>query len=325
MYLPLSKSGETTDIDLAQRILSQELTSSQVQRVDQPGRFSLSMHGVRFRQVMVGFNCFDTTTVIDAGSVDDAVIVVIGDGHLPSIIHLDGEAVVTTPSTAAILSPSRHVLNERPANAGAYGIRVPIDAIQTRLRELTGHYVARPIAYDRGVDLSQGPGAQLGRMFRFALSELQYVDPGSANRSMYAAFGDMLLSAMLWLPNTYTKVLEQAQHPTLGLPLVRRAEAYLEAHATEPITMSDLATVCGQSRVTLFKSFRKYRDYTPMQFLAECRLQKARKQLQASDSGESVTSIAYACGFSHLGRFSQAYRKRFGENPLDTLRQARKT
>ena len=59
-----------------------------------------------------------------------------------------------------------------------------------------------------------------------------------------------------------------------------------------------------------------------MQFLTDSRLEAARVALQSPSPIESVSSIAYACGFSHLGRFSDAYRRRFGESPSVTLRKA---
>jgi transcriptional regulator GlxA family with amidase domain len=34
-----------------------------------------------------------------------------------------------------------------------------------------------------------------------------------------------------------------------------------------------------------------------------------------------VMSIAMACGFNHMGRFSTMYRQRFGESPSTTLRR----
>jgi AraC-like DNA-binding protein len=36
----------------------------------------------------------------------------------------------------------------------------------------------------------------------------------------------------------------------------------------------------------------------------------------------SVTDTALACGFEHFGRFSEAYRKLFGERPSQTLRSS---
>jgi AraC-like DNA-binding protein len=36
----------------------------------------------------------------------------------------------------------------------------------------------------------------------------------------------------------------------------------------------------------------------------------------------SVAEVAARWGFSHLGRFAAAYRKRYGESPSHTLREA---
>jgi transcriptional regulator GlxA family with amidase domain len=73
----------------------------------------------------------------------------------------------------------------------------------------------------------------------------------------------------------------------------------------------------------LFAAFRNARGYTPMEFLTEQRLQCAREKLLKGHLQASVSSIALDCGFINLGRFSQVYRKRFGERPSDTLRKGR--
>ncbi len=315
--------AETTNADDAQRILSRELMDVRITRADQLERFRLSMNGVRLGHTLVAFNQFATDTTIDAGWVEDTVAVIIGD-NIPSVIHLDGEAVVATPGKAAIVSPARRMVIERTAHAGAYAIRVPAGVIENRLHELTDRHVGKPIMFDRSVDLSTGPSAQLARMLRFVLSEVQRESVHTANRVLYAAFDDMLLSAMLLLPNNYSQALEQTRQQAVASPLIRRAEAYLEAHAHEAVTLSDLVAVCQCSRASLFKGFRSVRGYTPMQFLAERRLQNAREKLMDSHADETITSIVYGCGFSHLGRFSQAYRQRFGEHPSDTRRQTKK-
>ncbi len=44
-----------------------------------------------------------------------------------------------------------------------------------------------------------------------------------------------------------------------------------------------------------------------------------RDLLGASAASTRVTDTALAYGFSHLGEFSKAYRRRFGEQPSRTL------
>ena len=57
--------------------------------------------------------------------------------------------------------------------------------------------------------------------------------------------------------------------------------------------------------------------------LKDIRLERARAELLAGGDGVSVTTVAMAWGFTHLGKFSNDYRARFGELPSQTLRHAR--
>jgi AraC-like DNA-binding protein len=59
-----------------------------------------------------------------------------------------------------------------------------------------------------------------------------------------------------------------------------------------------------------------------MSLLRTARLKQARLQLDAPRPGATVTEVALDCGFTHLGRFSSEYRRRFGELPSQTLRRA---
>src|SRR6218665_1228298 len=53
---------------------------------------------------------------------------------------------------------------------------------------------------------------------------------------------------------------------------VRRAEAYLHAHAEEPLRLADIAGAAGVSVRTLLDAFRRVRGCSPMQTLRDLRL-----------------------------------------------------
>ena len=95
----------------------------------------------------------------------------------------------------------------------------------------------------------------------------------------------------------------------------------MRAHLADPITISDLLLTSGCSRTGLYSSFKETRGYTPMEFLVEQRLQKARRDIMNSSPDETIGSIALKSGFSHFGRFSHIYRERFGELPSATPRK----
>ena len=133
----------------------------------------------------------------------------------------------------------------------------------------------------------------------------------------------MLLTALLSLPHNKREMLYEDRGHQVAPGIVYRAEEYMRAHLKEAISIIDLLRICGCSRSVLFSAFRNARGYTPMEFLTEQRLQSAQNRLLKPYAEASVASIALDCGFINFGRFSQVYRKRFGERPSDTLRKGK--
>ncbi len=315
---PIASTGDT---EVAQSILSRELADLRFRKVRDRRSFRLEMNGIHLGRTMLGYNRFDADTLVDPGEIDGAVLFVVGVGR-PSVFEIDGEPVVCT-ERGAILSPSRRVVIHRPAGSGIFILRAAFDAIEQRFREVLGRRAAKPLAFDRSVDLASGKGAQTRRLLGFLADSVQRDPTVLDNPLLRVGFDDMLLGALLELPGNYGGELTSDRPLCLPPGIVRRAEEFLHANAAKPITISDVIAECRCSRKALFDAFRSYRAYTPMQFLVDTRLTLAREALQSPSPTDNVTSIAYACGFFHLGRFSQAYRRRFGESPSETLRKAR--
>jgi len=130
----------------------------------------------------------------------------------------------------------------------------------------------------------------------------------------------MLISMLLMCqPNNYTERL-QGQSPSIAPAFVKRVEEYIEEHADEALTIVDLAEYVGVSSRSLFAGFRRFRDTTPMNHLKEVRLKRVHDALLNGWAGDTtVTREAMRWGFSHLGHFATAYKRRFGESPSETL------
>ncbi|MDW4572965.1 helix-turn-helix transcriptional regulator [Microbacterium sp. M3] len=103
---------------------------------------------------------------------------------------------------------------------------------------------------------------------------------------------------------------------------MRRAVAYIDEHAQDPVTLADVASASRLSVRALQAGFRRYLDTTPMGYLQKVRLSSARLDLLAGDpTRETVAAIARRWGFTHLGRFASSYRAAFGELPSESLRR----
>lgn len=85
------------------------------------------------------------------------------------------------------------------------------------------------------------------------------------------------------------------------------------------ITLTDMEREAGMSRRNLQYAFTQRFGRTPMEWLREQRLIKARQRLLNPLANETVTSIALACGFGKPSAFAQHYRLMFGELPSETL------
>ena len=99
------------------------------------------------------------------------------------------------------------------------------------------------------------------------------------------------------------------------------AVAFIQANVCQDVGLDDIAQAACVTPRAVQLAFRKHLETTPMAYLRDVRLVRARQQLATSDSGStSVTEVAMQWGFYNAGRFAAAYRSRFGELPRDTLR-----
>lgn len=103
---------------------------------------------------------------------------------------------------------------------------------------------------------------------------------------------------------------------------LRRAEEYLAANLSRPVTRAELAEHAGASIRTLSRGFMKRHNVGPMTFLKGRRLDAVyRMLLYANADTTYVTNVALSFGFTHLGNFALDYKKAFGESPSTTLRK----
>lgn len=103
---------------------------------------------------------------------------------------------------------------------------------------------------------------------------------------------------------------------------IRNAVETIHARAHEPLTVSEIARAADLSVRGLQESFQRTLDRTPMQYLREVRLRRAHDDLlRAEPATVSVAEVASRWGFTHMGRFSGEYLRRFGEYPKHTLRR----
>jgi AraC-like DNA-binding protein len=130
-------------------------------------------------------------------------------------------------------------------------------------------------------------------------------------------------SALAVFPNTTMTAAELRGPGAVAPSALRRAVAYMEAHAEEPIRLRDIAEAAGTSSRSVQHAFARHLDASPMSYLQRVRLERAHRDLQVADpaAGDTVAAIARGWGFAKPGHFASIYRRRYGVLPSHTLRR----
>lgn len=94
---------------------------------------------------------------------------------------------------------------------------------------------------------------------------------------------------------------------------IRKIVEYIAEKSAEEITMDDVAdaTCIVKEKIGTLLKERTGRSFND--FLNIVRLEKARRIIEFTD--QSISEIAYYCGFGSLRNFNRVYRKVFGDPP----------
>ena len=90
---------------------------------------------------------------------------------------------------------------------------------------------------------------------------------------------------------------------------------YMEENCPEKITLDDLSARFFTAKTTLIYNFNKYLGCSPMDFLLNIRLNKAKEML--ANSNESIAIVAERCGFSSANYFGLIFKEKEGLSPLN--------
>lgn len=164
-----------------------------------------------------------------------------------------------------------------------------------------------------------------GRQLRNAIDyvgEEVLVDPAVRENPLVLSAASWYLAVCVLnaFPNTALATPTATDRRDAHPAALRRAIAFIEAHADSDIGSADIAAAAKVTIRALQYAFRRQLGTTPMAHLRRVRLERARLDLLAADPGETtVAEIASRWGFGHLGRFAATYRAAYGRTPSEEL------
>ena len=99
---------------------------------------------------------------------------------------------------------------------------------------------------------------------------------------------------------------------TTESPIVQAAQ-FISNHYNEHITTADIAAAAGYSPNYLTHKFKESVGVGIHEYLVFIRLQKAAHELISTT--DTITEIAFRCGFSDSNYFKDAFKKKYGVTP----------
>ncbi|WP_322903672.1 AraC family transcriptional regulator [Paenibacillus campi] len=109
--------------------------------------------------------------------------------------------------------------------------------------------------------------------------------------------------------------------PAVADNYMERTIAYMELHYAQPITRNELAHIAGLSPWYYSTLFQQHYRVSPMTYLNELRLRRAKEQLVIGK--RSVRDIAERCGFRDESYFRRRFKAAAGITPLRFAGQSR--
>ncbi len=100
---------------------------------------------------------------------------------------------------------------------------------------------------------------------------------------------------------------------------------YVSKHYTEKISLDDLCSYCSTSRTQLIRLFKNVLNTTPIKYINNFRLSKA-KELLFYYPDKTINEISTELGFDNQHYFAKVFQKKYNESPTQyKMRKHKKT
>ena len=109
--------------------------------------------------------------------------------------------------------------------------------------------------------------------------------------------------------------------PRIDEPRIRRVDEFLQKNLGSDISLEEIAAVAGVSRFHLIRLFRNVHGETPFRRLTRMRIEEAKRRLETGR--ESITQIAFACGYDNPAHFASAFLRLVGISPSGYRKETR--
>ncbi|MER6653608.1 helix-turn-helix domain-containing protein [Streptomyces sp. NPDC000971] len=260
---------------------------------------------------------FGYTMTYDADRLDAICLITVHKGSM--VDTTDGRNDVYDPGETFLIAPP-----DRPYTGALHSARYTITMFDPALLDRVAAAGANsdgPVRLTGQRPVDAAANRRLGSTVAFLRDQ---VLTGPAVEGLVVATAVQHLAAVT-LSALPSITAQEEDHRTdsrdAHTETLRRAKAFIEENAHRTIALADIAAAAFVTPRAVQYAFSRHTDTTPLGHLRHVRLTRAHSDLVKADPHvSSVTRIAAAWGFPHVGRFAAAYRRHYGVTPAVTLR-----
>jgi AraC-like DNA-binding protein len=291
-------------------------------RSTSPG-FSARHNCAAFDGFSINYVAYGGSVSIDPGCLERFFLVQLPISGAARVLTASRDVQTRPGITASLLSPTMATRMTWANDCAQLILLVERRLVEQRAAAFAGK-AACAVEFDPTIDLqtpaAQALQAQLQGLVNLAegVGARRSLSPVAAANWREALLGHLLTGQRHSLSEAITNF--QGQVETLPRPL-RRARDCLQAHATEPLDLAQLADAAGIGIRALQIGFQRHFGRSISEMLLDIRLAHLNSRLKTAPPDARIIDIAFDLGFTHLGRMAGAYRAKFGETPLATLRR----
>lgn len=281
--------------------------------------FSASMHHVQTGALSISRLEYSADVIIEPEQLDKFYLVQIPTQGYAEI-EFGKEKFISYAQVASLISPNQSLRMRWRANSPQLILKISKEDFAHHCQQHIIQSENKTILFNPKLDFATQSGAYFLGLLRTVMDALNSEQHPLHHPLAFKQFESNLFNALIYgqANDAFCKA-DQYLGKNIAPYFIKRAENYMREHLHEPLNVEIIAQAAGVSARTLFTGFKNHLGITPMAHLKELRFEQAHLELLKNEH-LSVTDIALKWGFSHLGRFSQEYKRRYGELPSSTKR-----
>lgn len=270
----------------------------------------------------IGYIEYGTDVTVNVEDLSNSYSISLPLSGYQELSYKDGN-VQSNITSGVIISPAEPYELNISGNCRKTLVRISRQAMEVGLESLTGKKTDKPLIFQANMDASVGSSSAWWRTVRYIESELSNTDSLYNSPAFIRDIEQALIKGLLTSqPHNYSEDVKRALNNNLPSYLVKTID-YLRENAKNEIHMDDVEWISGVSKNKLYSDFKRYIGVPPTAYLKRIRMEGVRGDIIKSLGADSISTLAFNWGFTHLGRFSTEYKKIFGETPSDTLNKAK--